>query len=63
MLASASTIGGCDLGNLPAYLLEKLERRKSDWLSEPVLAAACVNAIYLYSPDKTALWDFAKQVA
>jgi hypothetical protein len=48
------------LGDLPAFLLEKLERRKADWLSEPVLAAACVNAIYLYSSDEEAHWDFAK---
>eukprot|EP00966_Prymnesium_polylepis_P014540 335664-Prymnesium_polylepis.1 len=36
-----------------------LQKRKADWLSEPVLAAACANPIYLYS-TRASLWPFAK---
>eukprot|EP00966_Prymnesium_polylepis_P268446 6201949-Prymnesium_polylepis.1 len=34
------------MGTLPAYLTAMLKKRKADWLSIPVLAAACVNPIY-----------------
>lgn len=48
------------LGSLVSYLRAMLKKREADWLSAPVLAAACVNPIYLYSSDPAAQWDFAK---
>ena len=37
------------LGKLPAYLQACVQKRKADWLSDPVRAAACVNQIYSYA--------------
>ena len=48
------------LGKLPAYLMSMLQKRKADWLSIPVLAAACVNPVYLYSALESSQWPFAK---
>lgn len=48
------------LGSLISYLKAMLNKREADWLSAPVLAAACVNAIYLYAPQEADRWAFAK---
>ena len=48
------------LGTLPAYLMAMLQKRKADWLSIPVLAAACVNPVYLYSTLEGSRWELAK---
>eukprot|EP00966_Prymnesium_polylepis_P190977 4425853-Prymnesium_polylepis.1 len=38
-----------------------LQKRKADWLSIPVLAAACVNPVYLYAALEGSRWEFAKE--
>jgi predicted RNA-binding protein len=48
------------LGKLPAYLQACVQKRKADWLSDPVRAAACVNPIYSYALEPAELWEFAK---
>eukprot|EP00966_Prymnesium_polylepis_P163630 3782687-Prymnesium_polylepis.2 len=54
-------LGSEYMGKLPPYLMACLQKRKADWLSEPVLAAACANPIYLYSTQESqSLWPFAK---
>jgi hypothetical protein len=44
------------LGKLPTYLMAMLQKRKADWLSMPVLAAACVNSIYTYASEPAKKW-------
>eukprot|EP00966_Prymnesium_polylepis_P131005 3029909-Prymnesium_polylepis.2 len=44
------------MGKLPSYLMAMLQKRKADWLSMPVLAAACVNPAYVYSSLEGNLW-------
>ena len=48
------------LGSLSSYLKAMMKKREADWLSVPVLAAACVNSVYTYAPEEADRWDFAK---
>ena len=48
------------VGSLISYLKAMLKKRESDWLSAPVLAAACVNPIYLYASTEAERWPFAQ---
>ena len=40
-----------------------LKKREEDWLSAPVLAAAAVNPVYIYSSEPIKLWPFAGEPA
>ena len=51
------------LGSLISYLKAMLKKREADWLSAPVLAAACVNPVYMYAPEGKDRWPFAKSSA
>lgn len=51
------------LGSLSSYLKAMLKKREADWLSVPVLAAACVNPVYMYASEEADRWAFAKSTA
>lgn len=44
-----------------SYLKAMVKKREDDWLSSPVLAAACVNPIYIYSSNPEQQWALAKE--
>jgi hypothetical protein len=48
------------VGNLISYLKAMLKKREADWLSAPVLAAACVNPVYIYASVEADRWPFAQ---
>ena len=44
------------LGSLTSYIQACISKRKPDFLSSPVLAAAAVNPVYSFSLDESKLW-------
>jgi hypothetical protein len=49
-------LGSEHLGTLASFVKAMLRKRKPDWLSPLVIAAAAVNPIYSYSVHKQDLW-------
>eukprot|EP00966_Prymnesium_polylepis_P156071 3606040-Prymnesium_polylepis.1 len=44
------------MGKLESYVKAMMRKRRDDWLSPLVLAAAAVNPIYSFSMDEKELW-------
>ena len=45
------------LGSLTSYAKAMVKKRKADWMSNPVIAAAAVNPPYSFSDDQTLNWQ------
>ena len=50
-------LGTGHMGSLKSFCLANLRKRKDDFLSTPVLAAAAVNPVYSFTSDESLLWS------
>ena len=49
------------LGTLGSFAKAQVQKRKEDWLSPPVVAAAAVNPIYSFAFDEEERWISIEQ--